>query len=444
MKELRIRDYVLSVVYLASITFLFAVPRENFIQFFSLYSLVFLLYFVLVSNYSGRSKLLNFLLIGSFVISLFFTPQLSNDYFRFLWDGELQHLGLNPLSFKPNELIHQEPFKESAYFQNLYEGMGKLSAKNYSCYPTIKQLVFNASTLFGDMIWLNLLILKFTQLILLLPIYYFLKTLLQLVQLPKERMYWFLLNPLVLLEVIANLHFEGIMFSFLIAALYYILQRRMLLSTILLAAAVNVKLTPLIILPFLWRFLGPVWASIYYLLCLVFSFSIALIYLSPSNYLFFIESLSLYFKTFEFNSSVFYYYIQYGRWTDGWNKIRYFGPRLARYTIMLLTVVALYGTFKDWQTLFRRILLGYFIYLLLSSTIHPWYLIVPLGLSLFTSFSFVIIWSFLVMLSYYYYSSSGTQDPILRSLILIEYLIVIAVLLYELYRKKAILRTFRI
>lgn len=195
-------------------------------------------------------------------------------------------------------------------------------------------------------------------------------------------------------------------------------------------------------LPFLWRFLGPKLASWYYLLSILFSFLMAVIYITPTNYLFFIESLSLYFKAFEFNSSVFYYYIQYGRWTDGWNKIRYFGPRLARYTMMILAVLSLYGTYTDWQTLFRRIVLGYFAYLLLSSTIHPWYLVIPLGLSLFTSFSFMIIWSYLILLTYYYYSSNGTHDPLLRSMIAFEYLVVIGVMFYELVKKKALIRSF--
>lgn len=65
------------------------------------------------------------------VIFLFSIPNLSQDFYRFIWDGQLIINGLNPYLFTPNELIntHHALF---AQMEPLYKGMGALSAQHFS------------------------------------------------------------------------------------------------------------------------------------------------------------------------------------------------------------------------------------------------------------------------------------------------------------------------
>ena len=73
-------------------------------------------------------------------------------------------------------------------------------------------------------------------------------------------------------------------------------------------------------------------------------------------------------------------------------------------------------------------------YLLLSTTVHPWYLAIPLVLSVFTEMKYVIVWSVVVMLSYYAYSNPEYQENLW--LVALEYLTVFGIMLLDLKKSQ--------
>ncbi|MDP4665122.1 MAG: mannosyltransferase, partial [Flavobacteriaceae bacterium] len=74
------------------------------------------------------------------------------------------------------------------------------------------------------------------------------------------------------------------------------------------------------------------------------------------------------------------------------------------------------------------------LYLSLATTVHPWYLALPLLLSLFTAYRFMILWSLTIVLSYTAYS-----QPIVHEIpwvLALEYLPVFGLLVWELRRSQ--------
>lgn len=108
----------------------------------------------------------------------------------------------------------------------------------------------------------------------------------------------------------------------------------------------------------------------------------------------------------------------------------FYGPRLARIAIQCITVLALYGEFKSPEVLLKRMTIAYFIYLLLSSTLHPWYILPLLFLSIFTTYLFPLLWSLTVILSYAFYTRGNTASTN-EILLWIEYFPVLGLFGYE-------------
>ena len=86
------------------------------------------------------------------------------------------------------------------------------------------------------------------------------------------------------------------------------------------------------------------------------------------------------------------------------------------------------------QSLMVSMLFAIVIYLFLATTIHPWYLATPLLLSIFTKYKFVLVWSLVVILSYYAYSVEGFEKNLWH--VAVEYLIVFGVMFYEIFQHK--------
>ena len=73
-----------------------------------------------------------------------------------------------------------------------------------------------------------------------------------------------------------------------------------------------------------------------------------------------------------------------------------------------------------------------FIYLVFATTVHPWYLCALVAFSVFTPYRFPIVWSAVVILSYYTYITPHYAENMW--LVSLEYLIVYAYLAYELWK----------
>jgi alpha-1,6-mannosyltransferase len=82
-------------------------------------------------------------------------PNLSQDFYRFLWDGQVLVQGVTPYLFTPEQFMEASglgfdstrlTMKNSS---ELVTGMGELNASHYSNYPPINQLCFVIAALFA-------------------------------------------------------------------------------------------------------------------------------------------------------------------------------------------------------------------------------------------------------------------------------------------------------
>src|SRR5690606_9563983 len=88
--------------------------------------------------------------------------------------------------------------------------------------------------------------------------------------------------------------------------------------------------------------------------------------------------------------------------------------------------------------LIAAMLLALTFYYFTATTVHPWYATMLLVLSVFTNYKFPLVWSFMIVLSYLAYLNINSTDKSENLwIIALEYTVVYAVLVWEVFIKKA-------
>ncbi|SFG65042.1 Protein of unknown function [Algoriphagus hitonicola] len=410
----------------------YRVVRTEFSLVLSLYSSLFGLMIFWFFYSKKRTVDWKAVFLVGFILRLVLFPSIplwSEDFARFLWDGELLNLGFNPYLNTPNQWVqlHSEDF--SAYLALLYDRMN--SPGYYSVYTPFNQFFFwLGAKLGGGSLIPGLLVLKGILIIGEIAVFFLLKSLLIRFGIGSQKLIFYWLNPFVILEVIGNLHFEGLVLLFLLAVLFGLERKHRLVSASFLAFAVGLKLVPLILAPgflrirskqpWFWMGLG------------VISLVLFLPLLIDQSWRNFFQSLGLYQGKFEFNASIYYLGREVGYWIEGYNTIAYLTKGLSALTLLLILFLAFkkkINQTKDWIELWIGC---YWIYLLLQPVVHPWYLIPGLGLSILTKKIGFLVWSLAVILSYQAYGNHcNVEYPIV---LVLEYSLVCVGLIYD-YRQ---------
>lgn len=412
----------------------FNTVRADFYSFIGQYILLFALF---AAIYKFSDKLNPWFLLTSAVLLrfVFFAaiPELSNDFYRFIWDGELVASGINPYAHTPNDLISHSDFMNNGYLRHLYHGMGELSQQNYSCYPTINQVLFSIPAFISDNISVHLGFYRLFTLFAELGVFFIGTKILKLQNLNPSKIWLYLLNPLVIIELTGNVHFEAVMIFFVVLTIYLILKNKWISASLSIALAIQVKLIPLILLPAFFKkielrkFIA--FASLSLLLVVLFSKP----FLTNGLFQNFNQSLKLYFQSFEFNASIFYLIREIGFWFKNYDMIQSITPFLS-FIVFALVISLVIKQKKTDNSLIFTLTLIVFVYYLFSTTVHPWYITLPLALSVFTISNFMLIWSLLIPLTYVAYMKPIVQEDFF--ILFFEYAAVIAVLIYDLYKNK--------
>ncbi len=383
----------------AYVAIAYAFPRSEFVYLITCFICLFGFYFYFLKNYNqfserqilGLAMLFRIVLIGSI-------PTLTDDFYRYIWDGQLVLKGINPFAYTPAEAIENGLMQSSVFYEQMN------SPNFYSVYPPTNQLMFALSAL-GGSLNLSVLILKTLAISAEVGTLFLIIKISQHFKQGNLPLAIYGLNPLVVVELSGNVHSEAFMLFFIALFVALFIKKRNHLAGISLAFAICSKLIPVLILPLLITKIG--WKNGLKLGMIAIGFSVILFipFISP-EVLNAHKGLSLYFNHFEFYGAIH----QIGKWLDGYV---FNGLDL----IIKLIGIGLIGfvytrPIISTQELLRSSLLVFTVYFLFSSTIHPWYVAALVFYGAFTKLNYVLVWSFTSCFTYITYQTTQfTQSP---------------------------------
>lgn len=387
----------------------------------------YICYFLILQRLFTQ-KMGSYVVIGitaviTFSIFLYAPPKLSNDVYRYLWDGLLQKSGYNPYGYVPGD---KELYTLQEVNMDLYKHVDWRD--KFTPYPPFAQIIFR-----GAYAWYEAFGLVGGKLMFALPflltaffIYFFLD---------KKLYAAFILNPLLLLEVVANGHLDGWIVFFSIAALYLWHKEKYVLSSSIWILAVATKVYPIFFAPYLAidlirkrKFVSLFFSSL-------LAFLILYLLYSPfiKDSLFPITRYLTLPNEQEYNASIYrFLYEIMGAKTPSVTALA------AKISGILFLITAVFLTLKRYST--ELLLFVSILYLIFSPIVFPWYTVFLFGFAVFIAWeskSPRILYYFTLM---QFVLTAIYFEPgiwILREIMLnLEYfLLLISILLYKKNRK---------
>jgi hypothetical protein len=401
------------------------VPRADFQSTLGIFVILFGMMFLIIALSQERTPWFFIFIAGLLMrFSLFLAiPQWSEDYARFLWDGEVLRLGENPYSETPTQFLQDHSLESSPVLQQLFPLLN--SPDYYSVYPPLNQgLFWLAAKASGGLVANGIISLRLLLILAEIAVFMLFLKLLKAFNLPEKILWLYWLNPLVILEITANLHFEGLVLLLLLAAVLSLHRKQFSPAGSFWGLAIGLKLLPLILIPAFAYYQETRKNILFWLgagVAMIVSFCWLLIDTSWTN---FMTSVALYQGKFEFNASIYYLLREVGFWIYGYNTIGTLSRLLSLLTLVLVVFFSWKKKPKSLLEMMDLWVLIYLVYLLLQPVVHPWYLIPAFGLSLLTGRNAFVIWSFAAIFSYQAYGTDIVKESAL--VLSLEYLLLYA------------------
>lgn len=306
-------------------------------------------------------------LVVGLVLRLCFAPMppmLSDDAYRYIWDGVVQvQEGDNPYQKKPEAYVNRHD-------EVLYERLN--SKEYYSVYPPVSQLVFAVGGLVYPYGWeVSFYVIKAILVLFECAALFLLARLVS-----ARQLLLYAWHPVVLVETAGQAHTESIMVLFLIVVVWAIQKKRDGIVGIALALAGWVKLYPLVLFPLL----QVKKTTTLFFACTMLG--VGAIYAAPYVLPNVRTSLDLYVALFEYNAGLYYAIKETLRWWTGDDWSKWLGPRL-RLLFLASLPVYYYLRWRFQWPFWQSAVLVLGTYFVLTTTIHPWYFLAILPLTVF-------------------------------------------------------------
>jgi alpha-1,6-mannosyltransferase len=201
--------------------------------------------FIILRSRSSRvTLLLTILFAVLFRLSILFSPPyLSDDIYRYIWDGRVQAAGINPFRYIPAapELAH---LRDDAIYP-------RINRRDYAhtIYPPVTQIIFLLTTRISESVtWM-----KFTMVVFEAIAVWAIVQLLASFGLARERILLYAWHPLVIWEFAGSGHADAIAIAFIALAFLAWRRNAHLGAGVALACATLTKLIPVVLFPALLR-----------------------------------------------------------------------------------------------------------------------------------------------------------------------------------------------
>lgn len=289
-------------------------------------------------------------------------PTLSDDMYRYVWDGRVQAQGISPYRFPPNapELAD---LRDTA----TYPSINRKSA--VTVYPPAAEAVYS---LLWRIVPDNVHWFQIAMAIGALSAGLLLTGLLRDLNRSPARVLIYLGSPLLAFETAHSAHVDGLILPFLVGAWWARVRERDGLVGILLGIATAMKFYPALLLPFLWRPHHPKgkWTMPLAFIAAVTVFYLPYVIMSGSGVLGF---LPRYFQE-SFNVSPVVSWLKDMLWGLGWHSPN----RIAIVSLGLIAVFACWAILKpapNAEAALRRCILPTGVVTLFSQNLFSWYML---------------------------------------------------------------------
>lgn len=440
------------------------IDRENTFAVLASFAGLWLVFLIQWSDQKMSVK--NMLLMGMVLrfVYLCVFPELSDDFWRYLWDGMLVSGGMSPYEMLPAEWAEHGL---SSSFSELLPMLN--SPEYYSVYPPVLQFFFGLSArLAGEDPLLFVIVLRSFVLLAELGSMLLIWKLLKAWKMQERNLMLYALNPVVIVEFAGNVHGEVFMVFFVLLSLWLLTRSTspspsfsggewrldlkldrsacspprkgeypkgegvvyLLFSAMAFGMSVGTKLLPLMFLPFYVKRLGWMRTAAY---SAVVMLTVVILYapfwsanLLPNV----LSSVRLYFANFEFNGSVYLLLRELGFLLSGYNQIAIIGRLLSLFVLLSILFIAWRNKNAEVWGLPALMLFAWFIYYALATTVNPWYVAVLAAFLPFTKYRFALLWLMLIPLSYHAFGGVAFSENMW--VIALEYVPVYLWLLFEL------------
>lgn len=373
--------------------------RESYVTVFLIYFVIAGLAYVFVIYRLGKDvfaiKLIWAFAVLFQLILLFSSPTLSDDVYRYIWDGHLLNQGVNPYALPVNSPLldaYDTPLRALVNHDWM--------ASPYL--PSI-QIVF---VIVSRLAHQSVLAFQITAIIINLLTGWMVMSILELVKRPRTYVLVYLWNPLVNIEFAHGAHLDSLMLLLMMAAFWLIVRSSKQIggtakqitlygSILALAAATLTKFLPLLLVPIFFRRWGWRGFALYILLILgvlsSFAYGAGWGLTGPLDGTGIFGATRIYLQYWNYNSGIYHWLevLFSGYQTPGAVPVEIVGEapiQLAKaVTTGLLGFAVLTAGWLAWRTernnlyLLRLSLIPLGAYLLLTPTLHPWYvtLVIP-------------------------------------------------------------------
>ena len=337
----------------------------------------------------GLSLPVVLLLALLFRLTMLASPaSLSGDVYRYVWDGRVQSAGINPYAHAPDATA-------LAHLRD--DGFQQINHRQIpTIYPPLSQLYFRLVCLIDP----SPLAMKIAFVLADVGIVAVLLLALRHRRQAPSRILLYAWNPLPIIEVAGNGHLDSLAILLLLLAAYALSTNRKTTAVWALAGAFLSKLVPLLALPLFWRRIADRpfrlrerWVLAWFPALTFVGFAL---FADVGSRLF--TGLFTYLHKWRFNDALFS--LGYGLLKDPELAIDDSALELLRRTFAGLLIVL--SCWAGWRVPdpFRALFVILGTYVLLSPTLHPWYLlwILPF-MALFPNLAWLLL-SALIFLAY--------------------------------------------